>query len=353
MSFDPKVLVQFEVEERGKETFILRADFDDFEYNSFGAHLLSFNIEDKISKFDLYVDEVMGSDNALKAIEGLDKMIYEDTRLAVHLKLDFIERLVKILQESGGLVKTLQESDSVSRQHSAFIKHSAFILSHANIDTYGSIIREKAIPVLVHLLHIKSSFIDVPVVFTLSRFASVSPDYVSVILDQGALEYMYDIAVRMDKGTRLMENLAKFMAVICRVKILAHEECRQCIAILDKIFLWRVGFYVHMARACYALQFLSYERHVEIQQGTINHVTELSCNQDNMVAGSALGVLGNIARWGNSDQIEILAKDADVLRCLQMSLSDSKPMMFQWEVCQIITKIADQSPTFAHVGLLL
>lgn len=44
----PKVLVKFEVKEREEETFISRAEFYDFKYNSFAGDLLPFNNKDKV-----------------------------------------------------------------------------------------------------------------------------------------------------------------------------------------------------------------------------------------------------------------------------------------------------------------
>lgn len=52
MSLDPKVLVELEVKERGLETFIQRGDLVvDLNYNSYAAHLLSFNVHNKVVCF--------------------------------------------------------------------------------------------------------------------------------------------------------------------------------------------------------------------------------------------------------------------------------------------------------------
>ncbi|KAK1381873.1 hypothetical protein POM88_019608 [Heracleum sosnowskyi] len=66
-----------------------------------------------------------------------------------------------------------------------------------------------------------------------------------------------------------------------------------------------------------------------------------------VIAGSALGVVGNIARWGPSDQIQYLATDTLLLKCLRRMLSfESK---FTKEACQIISNIAARSPTWIQV----
>ncbi|KAK1355010.1 hypothetical protein POM88_048266 [Heracleum sosnowskyi] len=303
-------------------------------YNSFAAHLLAFNVKNKLPVFNQYAQEVKGSKNLVEVevIEGLDKMINQDPRLAILLKSDVVECLVKILEDS---------SDHVLIQRSA-----ANILSRANIDTCGTIIKEKAVPVLVNLLSSKSRIIVIAVVIRLTQFVCASPDYVSVILNNGALEVVNDIVLRKDMGTTLTNNLAKFMAFVCRAKFIPDKESL-ALAILDGLLCYgRLGTLLHIERACFALSYLSYERHVGIEQGTINRIITLSCYEDIKLAGAALGVVGNIARWGNSEQIEMLAKHPDILGCLQTSLSCTKPKKFHLEASNIISRLAAQSQSF-------
>ncbi|KAK1371984.1 hypothetical protein POM88_038076 [Heracleum sosnowskyi] len=301
-------------------------------YNSFAAHLLAFNVKDKLPVFKQYVEEVKGSKDLLEAeaIEGLDKMINQDPRLAIHLESDVVECLVEILEDS----------------HHVLIQRSAAnILSRANIDTHGTIIKEKAVPVLVNLLFSKSLIIVIAVVITLTRFVCASPDYVSVILNKGVLEAVNEI-VLPNMDTTLTDNLAKFMVVVCRAKFIPDKE-GLVLAILDGLLCKvRLGTLLHIERACFALSYLSYERHVGIEQGTIDWIIQLSCYEDIKVAGAALGVVGNIARWGNSKQIEMLAKHPDTLRCLQTSLSCTKPKKFHLEASNIISRLAAQSQSF-------
>ncbi|KAL8102248.1 uncharacterized protein LOC141678586 [Apium graveolens] len=335
-AIDPKVLVKFEVKEREEETFILRAVFNDLKFNSFAGDLLSFNNKYKEPIFEQYVEkimdveEVMDSDSLLEAIKGLDKMIYEDTRLADYLRVDVVESLVMILKES----------DNVFIQMSA-----AYILSWAKIDTCDTIIREKAIPVLVDLLSNESFIIVTSVFITLTRFACRFTDYVRVIIEKGALEAVHEVVSQMVRDTILMDSLAKFMAVVCRAKVFPEKDYL-CLHIIERVIYMGT---LHIERACYALQYLSYKRYIGIQERTINKLTQFYCEKNNAVAASALGVLGNIARWGNSHQIQILAKNPDILLCLWMSLS-GKPMKLRWEVCLIVSKIADQSHTFTQLA---
>lgn len=259
-------------------------------------------------------------------------MINEDPRLADHLKSDVAERLVKILKES----------DDVFIQRSA-----AYILSQAKFDTCGTIIREKATPVLVDLMSSQSYLIAIPVVITLTRLACASPDYVRVILDEGAFKVALEIARITNRGHMLLDELAKFMAVVCRGKLLPNQECL-ALTILDELLQRRFGSSRYLERACFALSYLSYGRYVGIKQETCKRLIRLTTHSKNSVAGPALGVLGNIARWGTFDQIEILAKDSEFLQCLGTCLLCCKPRKFQVEACQIISKIAAQSPTFTE-----
>ncbi|KAK1377399.1 hypothetical protein POM88_024143 [Heracleum sosnowskyi] len=319
---------------RDRETFIAVADIIDLnpKYVSFAVDRLSFNIANKMPIFNRYVEEIMGSSNLLEAIKGLDKIINGDPRLADHLKSDVVERLVKILKES----------DDVFIQRSA-----AYILSRAKFDTCGSVIREKATPVLVDLMSHHSYIIAIPVVITLTRLVCASPDYVRVILDEGAFKAALEISRITNRGHLLLDELAKFMAVVCRGKLLPSQECL-ALSILDELLQRRWATYLHIERTCFALSYLSYGRHVGIKQETCKMLTRLTTHSENSVVGPALGVLGNIARWGTVDQIEILAKDSEFLRCLGTSLLGCKPKKFQMEACQIISKIAAQSRTFTQ-----
>ncbi|KAK1377406.1 hypothetical protein POM88_024150 [Heracleum sosnowskyi] len=161
------------------------------------------------------------------------------------------------------------------------------------------------------------------------------------MLDGHVLKWVDPYIRFVAMGTTMMNNLAKFIVFICQTSILSDSEVFLCCDIIGNILSMKLGTYVHMMRACYALQYLSYERFAAINEKAIIILTELSCNRDNTVAVSALGVLGNIARWGTSWQIKIfdsVPHDEPV----------SKPMKFQWEVCRIISKIADQWPTLAQ-----
>ncbi|KAK1377408.1 hypothetical protein POM88_024152 [Heracleum sosnowskyi] len=320
--------------DRGRETFIAVADIIDLNpmYVSFASDQLSFNIQNKMPIFNRYIEEVMESSNLLEAIEGLDKMINEDPRLADHLKSEVAERLVKILKES--------DDEYVQRS-------AAYILSRAKFDTCGTIIREKATPVLVDLMSSESYLIAVPVVITLTRLACASPDYVCVILDEGAFKVALEISRTTNPDCIMLAELATFMAVVCRGKLLPNQECL-ALTILDELLQRRWGSSLCLERACFALSYLSYERHVGIKQETCKRLIQLTSHSKNSVAGPAFGVLANIARWGTFDQIEILAKDFEFLQCLGTCLLSCKPKKFQLEACQIISKLAAQSRAFTQ-----
>ncbi|KAK1351580.1 hypothetical protein POM88_054267 [Heracleum sosnowskyi] len=347
-SLDPKVVVEFEPTERGREDFISKADLVDVQCNSFCAHLLlAFNLKEKMPIFNNYVREVMIPDNVLeakeKAVEELDKMICEDTRLADYLEVDVVDQLAKMLREGV--------------TYSTFNHSVVYVLSRTKIDACDVIIREKVIPSLVHTLSgggftFPSPKDALPIFITLTRFARVSPNYVRDMLDGRVLKWV-DCYIRLVvMGTSMMDIVAKFMVAICQTNILSDSENFICCRIIGFILSMELGTSFHREIACYALQYLSYERPTGIYDQTIFILTELSCNQNITVAVSALGVLGNIMRWGNVSQIESLVVGShNLIRCLQTSLSDSKPMKFQWEVCLIISKIADRWPTFAQIAI--
>ncbi|XP_074344388.1 uncharacterized protein LOC141683548 isoform X2 [Apium graveolens] len=341
MSMDPKVLVEFEVKERGKETFISRGDLVDHKFNSYGADLLLFNIGSKFPVFTKYVDAVMRPNSELMVkeqdVEGLAKMLSSDTRLADYLGVDVVERLVMVLDKDV----------SISIKESA-----ACILSHAPIDTFKDLITVKAIPRILCHLYERPSFALCRVVTALTRFACVSPEYVRVMLDQGALTFFKANSRYYTPGTLILKNFAKFLVIVCRANVFTLQEENVCAKILENILRINSHDYVHMERACYGLQYLSYKRRLEMDMDTIAKLFVLAVNQDNGVAGSALGVLGNIARWGDVSQIEFMASGDTIVIAFQRFLSD-KPMKFQWELCQIICKVCDHLPDFVHPWAVL
>lgn len=60
---------------------------------------------------------------------------------------------------------------------------------------------------------------------------------------------------------------------------------------------------------------------------------------NNVIAGSALGVIGNVARWGNDNQIQVLAGESKLLQCLVKILC-SKSKKLVMESCMILSNIA-------------
>lgn len=69
-------------------------------------------------------------------------------------------------------------------------------------------------------------YLNLQIVVSLTRFACVSPDYLEVMLHYRALEKVLSFVRDMVVGTTLMDNLAKFVAVVCRAKakILLESE---------------------------------------------------------------------------------------------------------------------------------
>ncbi|KAK1398019.1 hypothetical protein POM88_007882 [Heracleum sosnowskyi] len=106
-----------------------------------------------------------------------------------------------------------------------------------------------------------------------------------------------------------MKELAKFMVTVCRGQSLSLEtftceEVDAALAILDNIFQLNIISITRVMLACHALSYLSFERIVPIEQGTLKRLIWLTFHADYTIAGSALGVVGNIVRWGSNDQIQ-------------------------------------------------
>ncbi|KAK1370252.1 hypothetical protein POM88_036344 [Heracleum sosnowskyi] len=106
-----------------------------------------------------------------------------------------------------------------------------------------------------------------------------------------------------------MKELAKFMVTVCRGQSLSLEtftceEVDAALAILDNLFQLNIISITRVMIACHALSYLSFERIVPIEQGTLKRLIGLTFHADYTIVGSALGVVGNIVRWGSNDQIQ-------------------------------------------------
>lgn len=68
--------------------------------------------------------------------------------------------------------------------------------------------------------------------------------------------------------------------------------------------------------------------------------------EDTLLASSALGVVGNIARWGNPDTIQVLTLNCVLLlSCFEDIMRWCEFKKFRMEACQIISNIAARSGT--------
>lgn len=100
--------------------------------------------------------------------------------------------------------------------------------------------------------------------------------------------------------------------------------------------------------ACYALSYLTYDCYetcVAFPVRICEWLVELTFHKESLVVGSALGVIRNIVRWGNPDQIEIIASCCQLLQCLERNALCSETNTIWSEGCQFISNIAARRET--------
>lgn len=262
-----------------------------------------------------------------KAMVQLKDAITKDPGIADLLSTKVAWRLVEIL-------KNFEILD---------IKHlAAEILSRLSFVTCGDVIRQ-AIPVLLKALSNDCTQIAVAAATTLTRVALLSSKDIKI----SHFEAVH-AAVRRKA---ILCDLIMFLVFVCRGHDLSWSEKKKVVLpILEELFRekWNYYSHTHMVRACYALSYLTYARCVIVQDQTCKRLVEFTLHVPSLVApsslaSSALGVVGNIVRWGSPEQIQYLVKDCGLLQCLKKVLCSYKK--FQMEGCQIISNIAVRRET--------
>ncbi|KAK1363751.1 hypothetical protein POM88_039312 [Heracleum sosnowskyi] len=349
---------------RGKETFIRQSDFVDVQASPFVTSELESLFDRREKEFKDYVKELSNPKTVIQGSNhdffmcmwGLKLMITEDQSLADQLRFDVVVRLVEIL--------SVNDLDQIQC-------YCVTILSHARSDECSGVMKDEALPRFVKLMDSEFRCYMVEAVIALTRLAYARPDYVHVIIENNALGVAQKISNLYCRDVSVMKELAKFMVAVCRGQSLSLETftCEEvdatltilddllqdkinywpvdaALAILDNLFQLNIISITRVMRACHALSYLSFERIVPIEQGTLKRLIGLTFHADYTIAGSALGVVGNIARWGSNDQIQYLAKYTKLLQSLGRRWLCCEYKLFQMEACQIISNLAARSGTF-------
>lgn len=174
----------------------------------------------------------------------------------------------------------------------------------------------------------------------LTHLACAFPHSIDVIIKNHALEAVQTI-VNGDYGVHhSISYSANFLAVICRNHDLPTEKARVALDISEAILLNPNHSYRDKAQACYILSYLSHKKQVVIKQETRDMLIDFIYCGVPMLAGSALGVIENIVRWGTFFQVEDFVKDPKFLRCLGKRMLCCCYKKFRKQACQIISNLA-------------
>ncbi|XP_074341189.1 uncharacterized protein LOC141678723 [Apium graveolens] len=275
-------------------------------------------------------DDLLTSTGALAAHAA-------DQVLADRLKHDHVVLLFKILKEK------------ISRQdiQSAVLG----VLSRVNFTAHEKAMEADRIRLLVSVIFTNEEVFGTHAyrmthlaVFTLTNIAKALPKFVVEILKTDVLERVQRVIV-VHCTDAMVDNIAMFLVAVCRTDL----SCLKKQVDLARIALQLLeanaysGHYIE--QACNALQYLTYGMELQIEELALKKLIEKLIEIIHkpphggcLFPGYALGVLGNIAIWGSSDQIEILTSNSKFLESLEIMMAGSKKI--QKEVCQIISNIA-------------
>ncbi|KAK1356572.1 hypothetical protein POM88_049828 [Heracleum sosnowskyi] len=287
-----------------------------------------------------------------EATNWLNDLVNGDAGLAGCLSSEAVECLLGILAE---IDNSKDRKDLVAIQSLA-VRILSRALSHNIFHKYS----RDAVPALVKLMSHPLTDLSIAGVMALTRLAYACPRCTQVILINGALEQAQEIAnkIRNLPLPELRQWVAKFLAVIC-YRDLPDHKVNVALMISEDLLTKDSISHRHIVSTCYALQYLTYKWTVTIKGvawdklirkliGLIINCFRIDCPVitsppvifgSTVIASSALGVVGNIARWGHSNQIQTLANDSRLLQCLGMMLR-FEFKKFTKEACQIISNIA-------------
>ncbi|KAK1368814.1 hypothetical protein POM88_034906 [Heracleum sosnowskyi] len=285
------------------------------------------------------------------ATTWLRDLLDGDAGFADNLSDDAVEILLQIFDNDKSVVWKYIDDDIQSL--------AIHILSRALSREKFHMYLKCAVPSLVKLFSNSSIELQIAGVIALTRLADTCPKYIPVMLEQNALGEVQKIASIKPRDSELVEWVTKFLAVIC-YRGLPQEKVKEALTISERLLQINSLGDRNIVSTCYALQYLTYGKHVPIEGKawekliarlrayisscfTFND-TAAACfepirSEYIVVSGSALGVVGNFARWGNLYQIQALATDITLLRYFGKMLC-CKYKKFSKEACQIISNLA-------------
>ncbi|XP_017259084.1 uncharacterized protein LOC108228108 [Daucus carota subsp. sativus] len=344
--------------QRGKETFINKPLLVDVPISPVAnARLDRWNPYFERC-FSIFMDSAnsVPSDPAQfeEATEWLNDLVNTDSGLACCLSSNDVDRLLMILAE----IDDRKDLDVTIQSLAVRILSRA--LTHRTFHEYST----GAVPALVKLMSNPLTDLNIAGLMALTRLAYACPMCTQCILENGALEQAQEIAnkIRYLPLPELRQWVAKFFAGIC-YRDLPDDKVKVALIISEDLFTKDSISHRHIVSTCYALQYLTYKRTVAIQGKAWDKLirrligfiancfridaTAVACSPpvlfgSTVIGSSALGVVGNIARWGHFNQIQTLANDSLLLQCLRMMLC-FKFKKFSKEACQIISNIAARS----------
>lgn len=263
--------------------------------------------------------------------EWLIDFIMEDIKFADLLRANDVKMLLDILQ--GNNHHENKEIQGLA------VKIFSYAIS---CEKYHGYLTE-AVEYLVKLMSDSSVDINIMGVDALTRIAYAYPGCIKVILDHDALEKMPELLDKsfplyLDSSCELIKCAANFLAAVCCGDFV-FNKVNLALAIAEEIFQKELDDNNHKMLACYALQYLTYENPVKFEEAAWKKLiatpikfsmgfdgdedidaspqSEKISATDTGLAASALGIVGNVARWGNLDQIQNLAGDTSLMECLR------------------------------------
>ncbi|KAL6572391.1 hypothetical protein OROMI_013349 [Orobanche minor] len=207
------------------------------------------------------------------------------------------------------LLKILENLDLLDIQYFA-----AGILSRASFDKCGWVMQTAVLVLLKLMCSRRCNLFAMEATVTLMRLANKAPRVINVSL----LRNLSALG-KASKSPELIVHLAMFLAFVCRRPGLSIDEKQNVLLPLLGELLGKDFKPPHGCRKDFKPPHGYKFRH-----------------ESSSVVGSALGVIGNIVRWGNPEQIE-----------LNVLCSETKKIQAQG--CQIISNIAARGETLIEI----
>ncbi|KAK1386505.1 hypothetical protein POM88_014683 [Heracleum sosnowskyi] len=347
---------------RPRDTFINHSDFLDVRFSPFVLSQLHV-VERGQKTFDAHFCKTLNFDNFEELLEDMHsfkEFICADPRAACRISTVVVRHLIQILNNTD---YNKDNRDDIQRPIIS-------ILSRARFNIWGEEMQMELLPVLVKFVRDPQNGLAISAVIALTRIAYDFPDLIKVIVEFGILEAAHEALDNHLEVHWSMHHLAKFLATICPGYSfpcndnLSSEKVSKIHTILDRICCkWQYQYRMVHTFTCYALLYLSYGRCIVFEEEVWNRlrgrlVDYISFDKnpgpecklgiranvsrkvylDQMLAGSALGVVGHIMRWGNQYQMQSLTEVAKFWECLESMLCSFKK--FRKEALQIISNLA-------------